>query len=411
MTKRNRKYIIVLALCFTGLLAIRIFSPKPINWEPSYSRSHKIPYGTSALYSMLPGLFPGQPLTESALPLYNTLGTAGAPASGSYIMINETFRTDSLDLRALLNFVKKGNAAFIAANSFEGAFGDSLKLETAAFTKENMEKTVDSATLSTVYYGRAGSPVINFANPALRSDSGYTYRSCFSNIFFSAFDTARTTALGYNSEGHTNFIAVKMGKGTIYISSVPEAFCNYHLVHERNDAYAVKALSYLPDGPLTWDEYYKAGRHPKDTPLRVIFSKPALAMAYYVLMASLLVFIVIGVKRRQRIIPVIEPLQNTTLQFVDVVGSLYYQAGNHKNIAEKKISYFLEYIRTAFQVPTSVFDDAFFRRIISLSAIDKEKIHALFSYIAEINFRPSVTQEELIRLNRLIEEFHSLNKR
>lgn len=406
--KGNRKYVVVLALCFIALVLINVFSPKPIDWSPSYTSKSKTPYGTAALYSALPELFPGQAIRDVSMPVYNTLNDA---AQGNYIVINDKFQADSLDLRVLLSFVKKGNTAFIAANSFEGAFADSLKLETAVFFAYGQQK-IDSAALNELYFGHKGAEAINFTNPQLHSANAYTYTNCFNSVFLSVFDTLKATVLGKSEAGQVDFISMKMGKGTLYISTVPEAFCNYHFVKERNDEYVVKALSYLPDAPLLWDEYYKAGnRHDEDSSLRVIFRHPAMAMAYYVLIFSLLIFMIIGVKRRQRIIPVIEPMKNTTLQFVDVVGALYYQTGDHKNIAEKKITYFLEYIRNAFQVHTTLFDEAFFSRVISVSGIEKEKIHTLFNYIAEMRFRQIITQEDLIKLNKLIEEFYTLNKR
>jgi hypothetical protein len=133
--------------------------------------------------------------------------------------------------------------------------------------------------------------------------------------------------------------------------------------------------------------------------------------AYYLLIVSLLIFMIIGIKRKQRIIPVWPPLKNTTLEFVDVVGTLYYQSGNHKNIAGKKINYFLEHIRSRFFIQTSAFDPAFIERISNLSGIEMTKITELFEYITQLSGKSKISQEELILLNKRIEEFHQLNKR
>ena len=84
---------------------------------------------------------------------------------------------------------------------------------------------------------------------------------------------------------------------------------------------------------------------------------------------------------------------------------------HHKNIADKKIIYFLEYIRTTFQVKTNLYDDTFINRITNLSGIEREKIHDLFYYFAEITVKESITQQELLKLNRMIETFHKENKR
>ena len=178
-----------------------------------------------------------------------------------------------------------------------------------------------------------------------------------------------------------------------------------------NYSYVYKALSYLPNQSVIWDEYYKAGNDKTDSPLRVIFNNPLLLKAYYVLILSLILFMIFGIKRKQRIIPIVEPYRNTTLDFVDIVGTLYYQTGNHKNIADKKISYFLEYIRSTFQTKTIIYDDAFIIRIATLSGIEEQSVHDLFYYFSDLSIKQIITQQELLKLNGMIENFHKQNKR
>lgn len=402
MAKGNRKYIIILGLCFVALITIQLLSPKPINWSLSYTEKDKIPFGTSALYEMLPSLFPEQEITEKAIPLYNSLNKNNY-TNHNYIIINKELEIDKLDLRELINFVKNGNNVFIAANYFGQIFSDSLNINTDNFFN-------DLGNPGTTIYNIQ--PVqLNFTNPELKTTNGYVYEKGCKDSYFTSFDTSSTLALGNSDKKRINFISVKKGKGHLYLSTVPEAFSNYYFVNSMNNEYACKALSYLPIGAVTWDEYYKAGNRVKQSPFRVILSHPALTYAYYLLLLSLLIFMILGIKRKQRIIPVIEPLSNTTLQFVETVGSLYYQSGDHKNLADKKITYFLEYIRTKFHIKTTSYDAEFIDKISNLSGIEKEKVSALFNYFSEISAKQKITQQELLTLNKKIEEFHSLNKR
>lgn len=409
MFKGNRKYIFILALCFSILFVIQLITPKPINWKLSYMKKDKIPFGTSALYKVLPILFPGQEISPESYPVYNVLSDK-EPVHTNYIIINETFQPDELDTRELLEFAHRGNKVFIAANYFSGKLADTLKLKTDNFFDLGNTFSNDSAALTQIYKPQ-DSVSINFVNPALTAKKGYSFTRGFENSYFSSFDTSLVTVLGKNSKEEINFIKLNWGKGEFYICTVPEAFTNYHFVNEFNNDYACKAISYLPIQDVIWDEHYKTGNVTTDSPLRVIFEQPALRTAYFVTIVSLFLFMIIGIKRRQRIIPVIEPLKNTTLQFVDVVGTLYYQTGDHKNIADKKMQYFLEYVRTAFQVKTTLYDDGFIDRISNLSGIERQKVHTLFYYFAELNVRGTISQEELLKLNKMIEEFHRENKR
>ena len=111
-------------------------------------------------------------------------------------------------------------------------------------------------------------------------------------------------------------------------------------------------------------------------------------------------------KRRQRIIPVIQPLANTSLEFVSTIGNLYYQNKEHKNIAEKKILFFLEQIRTRYYLSTSKVDSAFIETLSKKSGRSVEEVSNLFGTIDKIRGSASITAEQLIELNRQIERFN-----
>jgi hypothetical protein len=90
-----------------------------------------------------------------------------------------------------------------------------------------------------------------------------------------------------------------------------------------------------PNGIL--DEYYKPNKfRAAQTPLRYILSVPAYRWAYYVAIFSILIYVVVYARRQQRIIPIIEPFKNLSLEFARTVGTLYYQQKDHRDLAEKK---------------------------------------------------------------------------
>lgn len=395
-------------MCFTLLIVLQWLSPKPINWNLSYIKKDKIPFGTSALYEALPTLFPSQTITNASLPIYNILDQQGIH-NHNYIIINNVFKPDTLDTRELLKFAAEGNTVFVAANYFDGKFADSLKLETDNYFNLGTNFNKDSVAINKIT-NQYDTVKINFSNPSLKNSINYSYIKGFDGTYLKSFDTLRSKVLGLTNAKEINFISIKMGKGQIFINTNPEAFSNYHFV-STNMSYVFGTLSCMPNQSIIWDEYYKAGNDKTDSPLRVIFNNPLLRNAYYLLLLSLIVFIFFGIKRKQRIIPIIEPYRNTTLQFVDIVGTLYYQAGNHKNVADKKITYFLEFIRSTFQVKTTIYDDLFIERISNLSGIEKQKVHDLFYYFSDLSIKQTISQQELLKLNRLIEEFHRVSKR
>lgn len=408
MFKENKKYLFFIVVCFTALILLQVYTPKPIDWTLSYTKTAKKPFGTSALHGVLTDIFPNQTIIDSKRPLYNTL-TENTDSNQNLIIINNEFNPDTLDTRELLRFIDRGNTVFIAANYFDEKFADTLNIETTNHYEFPTTKNNDTLAIPN-FYKTYDTLKTNFTNPTIKNDTDYIYIKGIEKTYLKFIDTTKSIVLGKDEKGNINFIKTSIGKGFIFIHTIPEAYSNYHFVN-KNHSYVYKALSHLPNQKTIWDEYYKVGNVQSDSPLRVIFANPLLLKAYYLLLLSLILFIIFGIKRKQRIIPVIEPYQNTTLKFIDIVGTLYYQTGNHKNIADKKINYFLEFIRTAFKTKTNIYDDAFLTRVSTLSGIDFQQNKDLFYYIVEISNKETITEYELLKLNTLIENFHKLNQR
>lgn len=114
-------------------------------------------------------------------------------------------------------------------------------------------------------------------------------------------------------------------------------------------------------------------------------------------------------KRKQRIIPVIKPLANTTLEFVATIGNLYYQRGDHKNIAEKKIQFFFDYLHAHYFVSTTHRDERFVSMLAGKSGAGEQNVKALTNTINQILAKEKISKEELISLNALLEKFYKKN--
>ena len=140
--------------------------------------------------------------------------------------------------------------------------------------------------------------------------------------------------------------------------------------------------------------------------MRLFLSKPALQWAYYIAIFSLLTFVLFEIKRRQRIIPVIKPLSNSTIDFVNVVGQVYYEKRNNANIAQKKILYFLTYLRDEYQIKTNSLDDEFMEKLSAKFDVRLSIVTELVNYIKYIQVQEHVSDRELIELNKLIEQFY-----
>jgi hypothetical protein len=210
-----------------------------------------------------------------------------------------------------------------------------------------------------------------------------------------------------NRKGNSTFIKYPYGKGALYLMSSPQFFTNYNLINPEGAEYAAKSLSYLNSGgTLMWDEFSSKGPQGESSKLRVFLKYPELRWAYYIALFSLVTFILFEIKRRQRIIPVLDPLQNTTVEFVNVVGQVYYERKDHKNLADKKIAYLMEHFRSAYRLNTSLIDQEFIEALSNKTEIDITEISSLMQMIKRYSDAATITDKQLIELNNNIENFY-----
>ena len=140
--------------------------------------------------------------------------------------------------------------------------------------------------------------------------------------------------------------------------------------------------------------------------MRFILTTEPLRWAYYITLVALLVFMVFEMKRKQRIIPIIKPLANTTLDFVHTIGNLYYQRAEHKNIAEKRIHYFADQLRSRYWLTHIVFDENFVHTLTQKSGKPEEEVRALVNIIAYIQKNNTILADILIEFDERLEKFN-----
>ncbi|MFN3385366.1 MAG: DUF4350 domain-containing protein [Candidatus Thermochlorobacter sp.] len=400
------KPLLFASALLTLLVAVQLSAPKPLDWKPTFTSMDKNPFGTYILCLRLSDLFPNQKIiiTKKSLYEFFTLSREtdfqpdqyldnGQWHKANLIMINQHLNLDSLDTQMLLGFVSAGNSAFLAASNFGNLLADTLCLKIKNSIWSPFSALPDSDTLLT-----------NFSLAAHRRALPYYFPRIREAYVFSSFDSMRTTVLGIDDEQRPNFIRVQFGEGAFYLCSNPYLFTNYHLLSEDGAEYVAKALSYLPVQETLWDEYYKSVK-PSQSPLRFVLENDTLRYAYYLALLGVALFIFVEGKRRQRAIPTVLPPQNRALEFVETVGRLYFQYGHHKDLAEKKIRHFLDFIRTHFYLTSVSFSAEFYTMLSEKSGVAQQEIEQLFRLIEHANRSSALSEDDLLRLIDAIEQF------
>ncbi len=367
--------------------------------KESYSKNDKNPFGGYVFFKQATQLFKNNDIrvrkdkAETSLLHYDD-------TAALYINVSKNFFIGKEGLSAVKSFVEKGNYMFIASENFDSSFLDFIKVSIAPKTVFMMLQQMQYTS-------------VRLNNSRFLDSTRYAYFYFpFKNHFTKLADSA-IQVLGVNDDGKPNFLVVFFGRGRLFIHCEPRAFSNYFLLQRDNYNYLQQALSFVPAEPeqVIWDDYYnKRNRAASDkdnkTGLAVLLQYPAMAWAFGLLIALLLLYLFFGSKRRQRVMEELPPNINTSVAFVETVSRLYLQKKDNKGIADKMITYFFEHIRNQYFLNTSQVNDSFvstFTRKSNMQLIDAEK---LFAHIQHIQESYAISDGELLLLNQQIESYY-----
>ena len=389
--KKYRGFIIAIAVLLTLYIVAETNKPKPVDWRITLSKEDKNPYGSSILYQLLPDLFHDASIQSYRLPVYDQLNN-NSDSNTAYLLLDPALDLSKEDIDELLNYALSGNYVFVSSAELGKRINDSLHIST---NKRNIFK--------------GGNLVhIHFSNPKLHPGTDYWLNPFALDDFIDKFDTLQTVVLGTNQYKEADFVKIAYGNGAFFIHANPLCFSNYFMLARDNAVYTATALSYIPAGvkKIYWDEYYKSGPEGSRSLMRFILSDIYLRWAYRLALLALLIFVLFEIKRRQRIIPVIPPLRNSTLDFVQTVGALYFNQHDNRNIAEKKIQFLLDYIRSHFYLSTSYLNEDFIRRLAKKTNVGEPEIRDLVQVVGELIQQVKVSDADLLMLNKKIDLFY-----
>lgn len=215
-------------------------------------------------------------------------------------------------------------------------------------------------------------------------------------------------------DGEANCIQIKNGKGKIIYHSNPVLFTNYFLNNDSGFLHLNQVLNHVPLNYIIYDvssRNYKRESakqvSPGDTPLSYVLKQKPLKYAWYFILVAIMLYFIFRAKRKQRIIPVIEPKRNTSIKHLETISGMYFKEGNHKQIAITKMTLFNSFIRNKINVSTSDINDKIIELIAIKSKVDVNKVKSIYNYYQTI-IEPSskISSTQLIEFHSLIEQFN-----
>ena len=401
MTKRIIYSIIV--CCFL-LCACNVGTGLP-DLRETYAYSDTNPFGTYVAKSILQNSFPDNYVQVVKEPFEKTTAVFD-DTSSVYFCVSRNLFVDDKDVDAILSFVYKGNTVFFTAKNF-----DTLLLNKIFCKVATADPFIESLP------GSYQQTAVRYIEEISGNKDSFSYFYKPFQSYFSEINGKYSRIIGYNATGKTNCIVFFWGKGKLFLHTDPRAFSNYFLLRNDNYKYMQRLMQVTDPHPqhLFWNDYYNRLNYPKDrdedsSSLSEIFKYPPLEAAFWLLLLVFLLYILFGGKRRQRIIRVLKPNQNSSVAFTETIARLYLQKHDNKNIADKMITYFYEFIRSNYFLNTNAGNRDFITSLSRKSGVSEEKTTALFNAISHANENSTIDDYQLLSLNEQIQQFYKKRK-
>lgn len=431
MTK-NIRYILLGAVVILTIvfLLLNAGGKKKVSfsWDENYRENNREPYGTYVVHELLKNYYEDKEFTTVKENLVDVLPIEEDGEVANYVFIGNGIYLDSADLQTLLTFAENGNNVFISSKSVPYEL-----MESYLYAYGNYCDYEDwdgyRSERDTVGY-------LNLSHPNLKNKKDFPFKSVenfetedyrwhYIESRFFCEDQSGFTAIGSVGDYMTNFVKVEYGLGNFYLHTTPLAFTNYHLLKEEKLAYANKVFSHLEAGDIYFDgfnhvgEFYESSsakddmagiyepvKLKEDSPLAYILSEPSLRWTWYLLLAIAFLYVIFRAKRKQRIIPVVEENTNTSLEFIQSIGTLYFQQNNHAKLCQQKMKLFLSFIRERYNIVTHNFDDKQLAKLAAVSDVSEAKIRKIFDLHKDYSIRPSLSEAGLIDFHQAIDYFY-----
>lgn len=414
------------ALLILGLL-LYFFQQERADWSPRLEPGLAHPYGTGVFQRRLAQQFDVEVPDRDGL--NERLRDTTAPSS-AYVFIGQAVLYDSTTLDHLFEFVLDGNVAFLSTKSVPQDLMWELLYDECEDTYWNDYSTHrDSAAVLSLRHPKlTGQGTVG---RYLSAPHGYLHYAWnhFEPYFFC--EEVGMTALGELNGEYINFARLPYGEGYFYFHTTPLVLSNYPLLDTTAQPYADALIAHLAahtdrvilDEVNGVTEAFSRRRNERmdnpwdlpdgldnDTPLSFILDQPSLAWAWYLLLGSGLLYVLFRAKRRQRVIPVVPTNRNTSLDYIQTVGQLYFQREHHKKLIQQQMRLLLRHLRDRYHVATNQLDSRFVEETAARSGIAAAHIQRTLDMFDRIERSGIVTDNTLVDFHRLVDHFYQKGK-
>jgi hypothetical protein len=416
--KGSRLYMIILGACLLLVFLFEYTSPHRFSWRPTFDGNDREPFGSYVFDDVVSSSVDDYTVTDKS---FFQLVQEGDSTPRAILITEEYLRLGQTDIEYLYQLIHAGNQVMICAEEFSYALKDTLCFEISyGYYLPDIKQYIydDTKQRDSIFYGTDTLHPVHVYEVYPQMHPVFIVEGIHRLPYIDATDTIpleeavgdipfetqyrpincdSAKVLVWNSEYRPLAIRMFIGKGELFIVSMPLMFTNYGILDGRNAACAFHLLSCMKGRPLVRTEAYGSRSGKKHTPLRYVLSEPPLRWAIYSTLTLLILFMGFTARRRQRVIPVVKSPPNRTLGFMQLISNLYYQRHENGEILKMKNLYFCAEVKrlTGIDLQDGVPGETEYQRLSEKTGIDRDDLRTLISNINRKLYLSDLYDEEL----------------
>lgn len=418
--KGSRWFIIFIVVFLLIMFAIEYHLPKKFVWSPTFSHTDEQPFGCALFDSLLSVSLPnGYTVSKST---FYQLEQEDSVNRRGILVVADRLNLSEVDVKAMLQMAERGNKIMLVGAMYNRYMKDTLGFESyyGYFSPVMLKQYATNPTSkdslcwvgdSTVYPRQTFYSYPSLCSSYFWGDSLperiLAEKTIFSNEY--RYTTEADTLIADSLSHVPVAMARRYGKGELIMVSTPLLFTNYGVLDGQNVNYVFRLLSQMGELPIIRTEgYLKETAQVQQSPFRFFLSQPPLRWALYLSMITILLFMIFTAKRRQRVIPIVREPENKSLEFTELIGTLYFQKKNHADLVHKKFTYFAEVLRREIQVDIEEVsdDERSFDRIAQKTGMETEEIAKFIRSVRPVIYGGRTISEE--QMKSLIDKMNEI---
>lgn len=404
---KGKGLFITISVSMTVLVLLLVFQPKEVVWVKTFLMDDTNPYGSKILYDWI------QERNENNVAInkkaYSEFREKHARPD-VYIIITDNLEVSDSSTRDLLADVRAGLTLCIAAEGLHEELADSLQIQTRySFERESLSFSNDSMRFKPADIYKTNPSVVIYEKEDSNAEENEETDTTTAGANTEEYDETAHDSIWtrvYEIDSSRVVVAERQyGKGKVVLVSYPELFTNIAMLDIGSARNTVAILSFLPKGKTVWDEHYKPAVTHKKKALGIIEDYPGLRYAYWLVIIGSVVFYVVYSRRRQRPIPVVEPLANSSLNLVRNMSALYWSKRDNLDIVLKMQRLFKEYCSRVLRISPEKEDAA--KYIAAASSNSIEDVELLMRTFDELKSYKDVSDSQLEAIDKQLLAFYS----